>query len=268
MDIRLYDDLKKIRQIKPVVHQITNYVTMCACADITTTLGAAPIMASGSEEAADITKSADSLLLNMGTPDSERFKAAVLSGMEANKKGIPVVLDPVGAAASDFRIRSLKELLKKVHVAVIKGNITEIKALMDIQPVKNKAVDSIEEINAENEKTAVLLAQKYNCVVVCTGKTDFVTDGSRKFESHHGVDMLKDVSGSGCMTGSVIASFAAVEKDYMYAALYGAAAVGISAEIGFKNIGPKDGPAKLKICMLDALYNISINEALKNNNGI
>jgi hydroxyethylthiazole kinase len=257
---RLCNDLKKIRQTKPVVHQITNYVTMSACAEITTIIGAAPIMAADIEEVADITKNADSLLLNMGTPDNRRFKAALLAGMEANKKGIPIVLDPVGVAASDFRIKNIKELLKKIHVSIIKGNITEIKALMDIKPDINKAVDSVEQIDNESEKTAVLLSQKYNCAVVCTGKADFVTDGKRSLVSNHGVDMLKNISGSGCMTGSVIAAFAAIEKDYVYAALFGVATVGISAEEGYKNLGSKDGPAKLKTSMFDALYNISNNK--------
>lgn len=133
--------LKRVRERNPLVHHITNYVTVNDCANACLAVGGSPVMADALEEAADMSGISDALVLNIGTLNADKVKAMILAGKAANKKGIPVIFDPVGCGATSFRNRMAEELLKQVHMAVIRGNVSEIQSLAG-KDAQTKGVDA------------------------------------------------------------------------------------------------------------------------------
>ena len=211
--------MDKVKREKPLVHHITNLVTINDCANIVKAFGASPVMAHAREEVAEMAAASSALVLNIGTLTSEIVDAMLLAGKSANDNCIPVVLDVCGAGATKFRDDKCSEILDKVHVSIIKGNSSEI-ARTAGENVRTRGVDA-----AAVEKNlwivARKLAEKRKCTVVVTGKEDIVADEK---ESGAGVErqpMMADVVGTGCMATSVIGTFAAVEKDLVVASVAG-----------------------------------------------
>ena len=192
--MEIYDYVKNIRCLNPIVHAMTNYVAAEESANILLALGAKPVCADAFEEAAEITEKADALLINTGTPSEGRFVAALASGRSAVKKEIPCVLDPVGAGASKFRNEHLAKLVKEVQFDVIKGNTSEIAAMREIC-LRDAA-------KSNNE-----LAKVTGALILVTGETDCIYDKSEIYEVHSGSNELKRITGGGCMLGAVIAAF-------------------------------------------------------------
>ncbi|MFA6378739.1 MAG: hydroxyethylthiazole kinase, partial [Candidatus Omnitrophota bacterium] len=170
-----YEILRKVRTQKPVVHHLTNWVTIYDCANIVKTLGASPVMAHAKEEVADMAAISSSLVLNIGTLTTEFVDSMRLAAKAANRKGIPVVLDVCGAGATAFRNKKSFELLDELRIDIIKGNASEIARIAG-EAVVTKGVDA-----GDVKQNLVLIAQnlasKRNCVVVVTGKEDIVTNG-------------------------------------------------------------------------------------------
>lgn len=245
--------VKKIKKEKPLIHHITNTVTMQDCANITAAMGGAPVMACYPKEVEEVTAFANALVLNTGTPSPERFEAIFLAGKKANQLEIPVVLDPVGAGVSHFRREGLQQFFKQVHPDIIKGNAAEIKTLSGLALTKNKGVDSEEKEEEALWISARKLAREQKCVVVMTGKIDFITDGQKEEFLDRGSAYLTRISGSGCMTASLIGCFCSVCKNPFLAGMYGVLAMDLAGEEAEKKLQKEEGAGTFKMHLFDKI---------------
>lgn len=250
-NITPFDLLKKVREQKPVVHHLTNWVTIYDCANIVKVFGASPVMAHSPEESADMSKIASALVLNIGTLTSEFIDSMKLAAKSANEKGIPVILDVCGAGATKLRDSKCFELIKDVKIDIIKGNVSEVGRIAGLD-VATKGVDAVS-IGSDARETAENLAKKMNCTVVITGEEDIVTDGKNTYKIKNGHSMMGHVVGTGCMATSVIGTFAAIEKDFVKAAASGLCCYEVAAELAVK---VSEGPGSFKNKMYDAVYNL------------
>ncbi|KAJ7901793.1 Hydroxyethylthiazole kinase [Mycena olivaceomarginata] len=197
-----------VRSLNPLVHQMTNVVVANQSANITLALGASPIMATAPEEMSDLSKISHALLVNIGTLVSGSLQGMLKAGHFVNAARNPIILDPVGVGASEFRKNSVNELLNSWQATVIKGNAGELAALAGSTEAESKGVDSL-----GNFKDPALftrqLSRKERCLVVLTGETDYISDGERVFMLKNGHPLLGSITGSGCVLGSCIASYCA-----------------------------------------------------------
>lgn len=247
--INVYGLLEKVRAQKPIVHHLTNWVTIYDCANIVKVFGASPVMAHAKEEAADMTAIASSLVLNIGTLTPEFVEAMKLAAKAANEKGIPVILDVCGAGATPLRDQKSLELISETKIDVIKGNASEI-AKVAGENVKTKGVDA-GDVKKDMLSIAQALAKQKNCTVVVTGKEDIVIDGNKIYIVKNGHGMMTHVVGTGCMAASVIGMFAAVEKDLALASASALACFEIAAECAAKI---SKGPATFKEKLFDCAF--------------
>ncbi|MGD0259008.1 MAG: hydroxyethylthiazole kinase [Verrucomicrobiota bacterium] len=243
--------MDRVRRQKPVVHHLTNWVTIYDCAQVVKTLGASPVMAHAREEAAEMAQIASALVLNIGTLTVDFVEAMKLATQSANKKGIPVVLDVCGAGATALRDRKCLELLDQVRIGVIKGNASEV-ARVSGESVKTRGVDATE-VGGDLILLAEKLADQHKATVVITGKVDIATDGKTTYLVKNGHPMMTHLVGTGCMATSVIGAFAAVEPDLSLAAACALACYEIAAEVAAEKAS---GPASFKERLFDCLYTL------------
>ena len=243
--------LERVRRDKPLVHHLTNFVTIYDCANIVKVFGASPVMAHAREEVADMSKIASSLVLNIGTLTTEFVEAMLLAGISANEKKIPVVLDVCGAGATRFRDDKCQEILDAVEVSIIKGNSSEVARIAG-EDVLTRGVDAAD-IEANLLGVAHSLARERGCTVVITGKDDIVADMKRAIWVQNGHPMMANVVGTGCMATSVIGAFAAVETDHVVASVSGLICYEVAAEIAALVAA---GPGSFKENLYDAVYNL------------
>lgn len=251
MLINASDVLDKVRAHKPVIHHLTNWVTIYDCANIVKVFGASPVMAHAKEEVADMAGIASALVLNIGTLTPDFVDAMLVAARAANLKGIPVVLDVCGAGATKLRDDSCFKILDSVKVDIIKGNASEIARIAG-EEVQTKGVDAAA-VEKDLKDVASGLAKKRDCTVVITGKEDIVSDGDRVVLVKNGHPMMADIVGTGCMAASVIGTFAAVEKDFVSASVVGLVCFEIAAEIATR---VAKGPGTFKEKLYDAVYNL------------
>ena len=247
--------LNQVRERKPLVHHITNYVTVNDCANITLGIGASPVMADAIEEAADISAISSAVVLNMGTLNERTIPSMIAAGKSANAKGIPVVLDPVGVGASKFRNATAAHLISELKLSVLRGNISEIKFMAGLKS-ETKGVDASEnDITNVNDtgQIAKALAKKLDCVVVISGAVDIITDGNKITFVENGHSMLGNLSGTGCMCSSLIGSFCGALPDKPFAAASAAmACMGVAGEIAYEKAGCLGG-GSFRIALHDAV---------------
>ena len=244
--------LKKIREEKPLVHNITNYVVMNFTANTLLAMGASPVMAHAAEEVKEMTGLAKSLVLNIGTLSNAWMDSMFLAGRKANSIGVPVVFDPVGSGATRFRTLYARKLVKQVNVAVVRGNASEILSLAS-EETSTKGVDSAHRVE-DAEQFAREIAKDINSVVAVTGPVDFITDGSRSVRCRNGHPLMGHVTGTGCAATAAIATFAAVTKDPLEAASAGLAFFGLAGEMAAKKA---KSPGSFAVALIDALYEIT-----------
>jgi len=249
--IDAYSLLERIRQYKPLIHHLTNWVTIYDCANIVKVLGASPVMAHAKEEAAEMANIASSLVLNIGTLTPEFVESMKIAAKSANKKGIPVILDVCGAGATQLRDKKCFELIDEVKINIIKGNASEI-ARISGEQVKTKGVDA-GCVSKDMILIAKYLAQKRKCTVVVTGKEDIVTDGKKLYVIKNGHPMMTHIVGTGCMAASVIGTFAAVDSDLVYAAAAALVCFEIAAECAAKK---SFGPGAFKEKIFDCIFGL------------
>ncbi|MDP7116310.1 MAG: hydroxyethylthiazole kinase [Candidatus Woesearchaeota archaeon] len=257
----IYELLGKIKETKPLVHHITNWVTIYDCANIVRAVGALPVMAHAKEEVEEMAGIASALVLNIGTLTTELVDNMILAGKKANEKGIPVVLDAVGVGATNFRNDKSAEILEKVKVDVIKGNSSEIAKLAG-ENVETKGVEA-GRVEANLIEVAKKLANEKDATVVITGKEDIVANKESVYTVKNGHDMMGNIVGTGCMVASVIGAFAAVEPDYAKAAAAALASFGIAGELAARR---SSGPGSYKECFYDEIFNLdelSLNDMQK-----
>ncbi len=242
------EQLTRLRERRPLIHHITNFVVMNITANITLCAGALPVMAHARQEVEDMTASADALVLNIGTLWPEQVEAMLLAGGRANAKGIPIVLDPVGAGATPYRTETAHRLLNELSIAIVRGNAAEIAALTGLEA----GIRGVEAVAASGDPAtiALALARRYHCSAAVTGAVDVVTDGERLFRVHNGYPLMAKVTGTGCMATSVIAAFSAIEKDSALAAAAALACYGLAGERAAERAM---GPGSFQMHLFDAL---------------
>lgn len=246
--------LTKVRQNTPLIHAITNYVTINDCANILLSYGASPAMAEAYDEAYDFAKIASSLYINIGTLTKEQEQAIIMAVISAKNSNIPVVLDPVACGAISRKISVINKIFQLGKVHIIKGNLGEIKYLAGYE-AKTRGVDSIDD-GSNSIEACQSLALKYNCVVVATGAKDIVTDGKRTAIIENGTKLLTLVTGAGCMVGALTAATAAVEEDKFIAAITALLSMNLAGEKAEKTA---KGPGSFKVNLIDEIYNLKEN---------
>ncbi|KAF9453639.1 thiamine biosynthetic bifunctional enzyme Thi4 [Macrolepiota fuliginosa MF-IS2] len=202
--------MEKVRGLGPLVHQITNNVVATQSANITLALGGSPIMATGPEEMEDLERVTGGLLINIGTLTSTTVEGMRRAGFYANAFRKPLVFDPVGVGATQFRRESVKELLNLYQISVIKGNAGELGAIAGSQEVKARGVDSVGSGFKDPVSFVRQLSRKERCIVVMTGSTDYISDGKTVVSLKNGHEILGKITGSGCIVGSSVATYCAV----------------------------------------------------------
>ena len=245
-----------VRKRLPLVHCITNYVTVNDVANALLACGGSPIMADDIDEAADIARISDAVVLNIGTLNRRTMASMEKAGRAANEKGIPVVLDPVGAGASALRNEAVASLLSAVKFSVIRGNLSEISYLAGLSAAA-RGVDSSES-DSGNDPVAVAkcVAKKYHCVAAITGAVDVISDGERVAKIANGVPQMGKITGTGCMLSGVIGAYAAVNTaeggDLFAGVVTAVASMGIAGERSYAKNG-SIGTGSLHIGIIDAL---------------
>ena len=246
---------KLVREKNPLVHCITNYVTVNDVANAILAVGGSPIMADDIDEVAEIVSIANALVVNIGTLNERTVKSMELAGVTANAKNIPVVLDPVGAGASTLRNKTAEKLLAKIKFAAIRGNLSEI-AFCAGKNSETRGVDS----NSSDEKfsaaeVAKIVAEKYSCVAIITGAVDIVTDGKNFAQIKNGVPAMKKITGTGCMLSGILGAYLGACEDKFSAAVSAVASIGIAGEISAEKY-LKLGTGSLRVGIIDALSQI------------
>ena len=201
----MYELINKVKEINPLVLHYTNEVTINDCANVTLALGASPLMSYSDEEVQEIVSVANSIVINIGTMNSSRLNLFVEAGKAANKFNKPVILDPVGVFATKTRSDFTNKLLNEIKFDVVKGNISEIKFIGGLD-VRGKGVDSFDD-NEDNSEVVKRVANKLGSIIVATGKVDYISDGESVIKIKNGTVKLKNITGTGCMTGSLIGSY-------------------------------------------------------------
>lgn len=254
---------ENVRTKKPLIHNITNYVTVNDCANIVIACGAAPIMADDKEEVEEITTICAGLNINIGTLNSRTIAAMLLAGKRANERNHPVVLDPVGAGASKLRTDTAIQLLEKVKFSVIRGNISEIKTLASGSGT-TKGVDASvsDKVTKENLNEAIAFikafARKTEAVIAVTGAIDIVTDGKKAYCIYNGHPMMSSISGTGCQLSAMTAAFVAANPEYLLeAAAAAVSAMGYAGEVAYSRLTRMDGNATYRNYIIDAIYNMT-----------
>jgi hydroxyethylthiazole kinase len=242
--------LRLMREQKPLVHQITNYVVMNETANATLALGALPVMAHAGEEVEEMTGIASSLVLNIGTLSGHWVEAMLLAGSTATARQIPVVLDPVGAGATEYRTATAHRILDLVDVTVLRGNPGEIATLVGAQA----EVRGVESIGAgvEPAELARVAARSLGVIASVTGPVDHVSDGERVLAVSNGDALLAVVTGTGCMSSAITGCFLAAKPGQpLEAAAEALAAFGVAAEDAARGA---EGPGTFHARLYDALY--------------
>ena len=253
--------LQNLRDRRPLIHAITNYVTANDCANLLLACGASPIMADEPEEAPEITARAAGLVLNLGTLHRTTIPALLACGRTANARGIPVVLDPVGVGASRFRRDIALRLLREVRFTVIRGNLSEMETLARGQSGA-PGVDSTDRVTPDNLDACCALvrdfARRTGAVVAMSGAVDLVSDGDKVFCIRNGHPMMGLVTGTGCQLSCLAGAFAAANPGQpLEAAAAAVCAMGLCGEIAHARLGPLDGSGSLRTYLLDAVCRLT-----------
>lgn len=251
--------LEELRRRKPLIHHITNYVTVNDCANIVLAVGASPIMADDIDEVEAITSISSALVLNIGTLNRRTVEAMLAAGKKANEADIPIILDPVGAGASELRSRTVERLLKEVRFSVVRGNMSEIRFVAGLSAT-TKGVDASETDLMGGAETGRTIAEKaakeLGCVAAVTGETDVLSDGNRTFFIKNGTRLLSNVTGTGCMCTSLVGAYCAVAEDFLVAAAGGVLSMGIAGELAAEAAGEK-GNGSFHIAIIDEISKLS-----------
>lgn len=250
------ENLTQIRERKPLIHNITNFVVMNYTANVLLATGVSPVMAHAENEVEDMVAFAGSLVLNIGTLTDKWVAAMIKAGKKATELNTPIILDPVGAGATPFRTATAREILQETSVHVVRGNASEILALRNSQSVVTKGVDSLHTVE-EVAATAALLAQELETTLAVTGPVDLVTDGDRVLRISNGHSLMPFVTGTGCSATAMVGAFAAVDPDPVSAAATALAFFGLAGEKAGETAG---GPGSFMALLLDALYTMTPEE--------
>jgi len=260
--------LETVREKKPLIHNITNYVTVNDCANMVLACGASPIMADDQEEVEEIQTICAGLNINIGTLNSRKVTSMLLAGKRANALNHPVVLDPVGVGASTFRTTAAGELLKGIRFSVIRGNGSEIKTLAaGSGTTKGVDADLADRVTRENLDAAVAFAKafarKTGSVIAITGAIDIVADEQTAYCIRNGHPMMSSITGTGCQLSALAAAFVTANPEHVLeAAAAAVCTMGLAGEIAYERLTSMDGNATYRNYIIDAVYRMT-GEALE-----
>lgn len=259
----LKEMLEQVREQCPLIHNITNYVTVNDCANILLACGGSPIMADDLDEAEEITSICGGLNINIGTLNQRTIPAMHLAGKKANALGHPVVLDPVGAGASKLRTKTAQDLMENIKFTVIRGNISEIKTLaLGTGGAKGVDADVADKVTKENLPQAVTFAKEFakktGAVIAITGAIDIVTDGEKAFCIYNGHPMMSSITGTGCQLSAMTAAYVTANPETpLEAAAAAVCAMGICGEKAHGRLTAQDGNASYRNYIIDAIFNLT-----------
>ena len=245
-------NLTAVREQKPLIHNITNYVVMNYTANALLAMGASPVMAHAQNEVEDMVSFAGALVLNIGTLTDDWIFSMIKAGKKASERQTPIILDPVGSGATPLRTDAAKKIIDQTRVSVIRGNASEILSLRHAES-KTKGVDSIHSVE-EAAKTATVLSQELDTTLAITGPVDLITDGSRAIRVANGHPLMGYVTGTGCTATVTIGAFLAVDDDPVSATATALAFFGLAGEVAGENAS---APGSFMVQMIDALYTIT-----------
>lgn len=254
---------ENVRTRKPLVHNITNYVTVNDCANILLACGAAPIMADAPEEVEEITSICTGLNINIGTLNTRTIQAMLLAGKKANSENHPVVLDPVGAGASSLRTQTALQLLKEVNCTVVRGNISEIKTLVyGTTTTRGVDADLQDAVTQQNLPQVVAFAKEFakqmQAVVAITGEIDIICDEKTAYCIYNGDKMMASVTGTGCQLSALITAFVSANPQQVLESTVAAVcAMGLAGELAQQRLSPLDGNASYRNYIIDAIYHMT-----------
>ena len=248
-------NLAAVREKKPLIHNITNYVVMNYTANALLAMGASPVMAHAQNEVEDMASFAGALVINIGTLEDDWIASMMKAGKKASELNTPIILDPVGSGATALRTNAAKAIIEETRLSVIRGNASEILSLRH-EDSKTKGVDSIHSVE-EAAQTATVLARELNTALAITGPVDLVTDGERIVRVSNGHSLMGYVTGTGCTATTTIGAFLAVDDDPVSATATALAFFGLAGEVAGQQA---QAPGSFMIRMLDALYTIAPEE--------
>ncbi len=255
--------MENVRAKAPLIHNITNYVTVNDCANVVLACGASPIMSDDKGEVEEITTICGGLNINIGTLNSRTIESMILAGKKANELGHPVVLDPVGAGASRLRTETAMRLMEEVTFTVIRGNVSEIKTLVGnaaaTQGVDANVADKVTEENL-NEAVAFAkaFAEKTGAVIAITGEIDIVSDGKTAYCIRNGHPMMSAITGTGCQLSAMTAAYVTANpEESLKAAAAAVCAMGLAGEIALARMKTLDGNSSYRNYIIDAIYNLT-----------
>jgi hydroxyethylthiazole kinase len=246
------ENLALLREKKPLIHNITNYVVMNYTANALLAMGASPVMAHAQNEVEDMVAFAGALVLNIGTLTDDWIASMVKAGIKASAMGTPIILDPVGSGATPLRTNSAKQIIDRAKVSVIRGNASEILSLRHADS-QTKGVDAVHSVD-EAADTAKILAEELQTTLAITGPVDLITDGQRVVRVSNGHALMGYVTGTGCTATTAIGAFLAVDDDPVSATATALAFFGLAGEVAGQ---AASAPGSFMIQMLDALYTIT-----------
>ena len=250
--MKAQEALRKIAEERPLVHHLTNYVSVSLVANTTLLTGALPVMAHAHEEVEEMVGLASALVVNIGTLDPPFIEAVLLAGKRANQEGTPVILDPVGAGATSFRTKTAERLLSELSIAAVCGNAGEIATLAGLAA----EVRGVESLAGDAREAAARAAEALGVTVAATGETDYVSDGERILAVSNGHPLMGRVVGSGCAATAVVGCFAAVGGGEAETVAHALAYFGRAGEVAAEGAG--DG-GTFEPQLLDALARLAGN---------
>ena len=254
--------LENVREKRPLVHNITNYVTVNDCANAIIAIGGSPIMSDEVRDVRDITSICNALNINIGTLNKNTIKAMYTAGKTSEKLSHPIILDPVGAGASKMRTNTSKGLINKISFSVIRGNISEIKALaLGNASTKGVDADVEDKITEENIGSVISFAKRFSketgATIAITGEIDIIADKNVAYIVKNGHSMMSKITGSGCMLSAVIGAFIGANPENITESVLSAICVmGVCGERAFNRMTETDGNATYRTYLIDELYNI------------
>jgi len=245
-------NLAAVREKKPLIHNITNYVVMNYTANALLAMGASPVMAHAHNEVEEMVSYAGALVLNIGTLTDDWIESMIIAGRKASEQKTPIILDPVGSGATTLRTDSAKKIIEQTNIDVIRGNASEILSLRH-KDSKTKGVDSIHSVEDATE-TAKILAKELNTILAITGPVDLVTNGDSTLRVSNGHPLMGYVTGTGCTATVTIGAFLAIDENPVSATATALAFFGLAGEVAGEKAS---APVSFMIEMVNALYSIS-----------
>lgn len=255
--------LENVRAKTPLVHNITNYVTVNDVANVLLAAGGSPIMSDDADDVEDITSICGGLNINIGTLNKNTIPSMFLAGKKANALGHIVLLDPVGAGASRLRTDTANRLMQEVRFDAVRGNISEIKTLCtgsgSTKGVDADAVDAVTEANLDDGVQLVkTFAAQTGCIIAVTGAIDLVSDGERCWCIRNGRAEMSRITGTGCQLSALMTAFLVANPDRkLDAAAAAVCMMGLAGEIGWANMQPGDGNSTYRNRIIDAIFNMT-----------